>query len=52
VILAIGRRPIRSGEDVARIVTQDLRPGQTAPFTVLRAGRRVVVPVRLGTRTP
>ncbi len=52
VILAIGGRPVRTGEDVARIVTLDLRPGQTVRFTVLRDGKRVVVPVRLGARTP
>ena len=52
VILAIGGRPVRAGEDVARIVTLDLRPGQTVRFTVLRNGKRVVVPVRLGARTP
>jgi S1-C subfamily serine protease len=52
LILAIDRRPVRTGEDVARIVTQDLRPGQTARFTVLRGGKRIVVPVRLGARTP
>jgi S1-C subfamily serine protease len=52
VILAIDRRSVRTGEDVARIVTQDLRPGQTVRFTVLRDGKRMVVPVRLGARTP
>jgi len=52
VILAIGGRPVTAGDDVARIVTLDLRPGQTVPFTVLRDGKRVVVPVRLGARTP
>ena len=50
VILAIGGRPVRAGEDVARIVAEDLRPGETARFTVLRNGRRLVVPVRLGAR--
>ena len=50
VILAIGGRPVHAGEDVARIVAEDLRPGETARFTVLRNGRRLVVPVRLGAR--
>jgi len=52
VIVAIAGRPVTAGDDVARIVTLDLRPGQSVPFTVLRDGKRVVVPVRLGARTP
>jgi S1-C subfamily serine protease len=50
VILAIGGRTVRTGEDVARIVGEELRPGQKVPFTVLRRGHRLVVPVRLGSR--
>ena len=50
VILAIAGRPVRAGEDVARIVGEDLRPGDTVRFTLLRNGRRLVVPVRLGAR--
>jgi S1-C subfamily serine protease len=52
VVLAIGARKVQTGEDVARIVAEELRPGQTVSFTVLRDGRRVVVPVRLGSRRP
>jgi len=50
VILAIAGRPVRAREDVARIVAEDLRPGETVRFTLLRNGRRLVVPVRLGAR--
>lgn len=50
VILAIGGRPVATGEDVARIVAEHLRPGQTVPMTVLRGGRRVTLSLRLGTR--
>jgi S1-C subfamily serine protease len=50
VILGIGRRRVATGEDVARIVAEELRPGQTVPFTILRAGRRQVVSLRLGSR--
>jgi len=50
VILAIGGRRVDSGEDIARVVAERLRPGQTVPFTVLRDGRRLAVPVHLGTR--
>src|SRR5262249_49127006 len=52
VSLAIGRRPVAAGTDVANIVAEQLRPGQTVQFTVLRHGRRIVVPVHLGARTP
>jgi S1-C subfamily serine protease len=50
VILAVGRSRVRTGEDVARIVAEELRPGETVPVTILRRGRRVVVRVRLGLR--
>ena len=50
VIVAIGDRPVRTGEDVARIVAEELRPGETVRFTVLRGGQRLVVSVRLGAR--
>jgi len=50
VILAIAGHPVETGEDVARIVSETLAPGQTVTFTVLRGGRRVAVPVRLGAR--
>jgi len=39
-------------EDVARIVSEELRPGQAVIFAILRDGRRLNVPVRLGTRKP
>ena len=52
VILGIGGRRVATGEDVARIVAEELRPGQTVRFTILRAGRRLVVPLRLGSRQP
>jgi S1-C subfamily serine protease len=50
VVVAIGGRPIRSAADVVRAVTEQLRPGQTVIFTVVRAGRRRVVPVTLANR--
>jgi S1-C subfamily serine protease len=52
LILAIAGHRVATGEDVARIVSEGLRPGQTVTFTVLRDGRRVDVPVRLGARKP
>ena len=50
VILAIGHHRVQTGEDIARIVAENLRPGQTAPFTVLRNGHRLVLSVHLGAR--
>ncbi len=51
LIVAIGGRPVRSAEDVSRLVTSVLRPGQTVAFTVLRGGtKRATVDVTLGDR--
>ena len=50
VIVAIDGRRVRSAEDVVRLVTERLRPGQTARFTIVRRGKRLVVPVRLEER--
>jgi len=51
LIVAIAGRPVRSAEDVSRLVTGTLRPGQTVAFTVLRGGtRRTTVNVTLGDR--
>jgi S1-C subfamily serine protease len=52
VIVAVAGHPIASGEDVARIVSEGLRPGQTVIFTVLRDGRKQQIPVQLGSRKP
>jgi S1-C subfamily serine protease len=50
VIVAIGGRPVRAGDDVVRIVTSSFVPGETAVFTLIRDGKRLKVPVRLGSR--
>jgi S1-C subfamily serine protease len=50
LIVAIDGYPVRSGEDVVRIVTERLAPGQVARFTIVRDGKRRDVPVRLTTR--
>jgi S1-C subfamily serine protease len=52
VIVAIDGLPVRTSEDVVRIVTERLAPGQRATFTVLRGNKRLQVPVRLAQRTP
>ena len=50
VIVAIDGRPVRSSEDVVRIVTERLSPGELAHFTIVRGTSRLDVPVRLGER--
>jgi S1-C subfamily serine protease len=50
VIVAIDGAPVRSAADVVRIVSGRLLPGQTARLTIVRAGKRLVLPVRLAAR--
>jgi len=50
LIVAIGGYPVRSAEDVVRIVTGRLVPGQVTRFTILRGGNRREVSVRLAQR--
>ena len=50
VIVAIAGRTVRSSEDVVRIVTDALVPGQLAKITVVRHGKRLQIPVRLAQR--
>lgn len=50
VIVAIGGYRVATGEDVARVVSEHLRPGQTVPLDVLRNGHRIVLSLQLGAR--
>ena len=51
LIVAIAGSPVRSADDVSRLVTTRLRPGQKVPFTVLRGGtQRLTIDVQLGDR--
>ena len=50
VVVRIGDQAIGSADDLVRVVSERLVPGQVARFTVVRDGRRLVVPVRLGER--
>jgi S1-C subfamily serine protease len=50
VVVAIGNQAVRSADDLVRVVSETLLPGQVARFTVLRDGKRLVVPVKLGER--
>jgi S1-C subfamily serine protease len=50
VVVAIGNRPVEDADDLVRVVSESLLPGQVVRFTVLRDGKRVQVPVRMGER--
>lgn len=49
-IVAIDGIPVRQAEDVVRIVTQRLLPGERATFTVVRGTHKRVVPVTMTER--
>jgi 2-alkenal reductase len=51
IIVAIDGKPVRSADDVVRIVSYELRPGAVATFTLIRGAQRKVVAVTLGHRT-
>jgi 2-alkenal reductase len=50
VVVAIGNTKVQDADDLVRVVSERLLPGQVARFTVLRDGKRLVLPVRLGER--
>jgi S1-C subfamily serine protease len=51
-IVAINGEPVQTASDVVRIVAERLAPGQVAKFTIVRGRKRLVLPLRLGARTP
>jgi 2-alkenal reductase len=50
VIVSIAHRPVASAEDVVRIVTEQLSPGQSVPLTYVRGNARRTVTVKLAER--
>jgi 2-alkenal reductase len=50
VIVAIDGQTVRGSEDIVRIVTDSLSPGQVARFTIQRGDARREISVRLGER--
>jgi serine protease Do len=52
VILTVAGRRVDAAEGLARIVSEELHPGQTVTSAILRDGKRQDVRVRLGSRTP
>ena len=47
VIVSIAGHPVWSAEDVVRVVTEELSPGQSVPIVFIRGGRRHRVNLRL-----
>jgi 2-alkenal reductase len=50
LIVAIDGQSVQSAEDVVRVITEQLVPGQTVRLTILRGEQRLVVPLQLGER--
>ena len=50
VIVAIAEHSVGSAEDVVRVVTEQLSPGQSVPITFIRGGRRHQVTIKLAER--
>ena len=50
IVVQIGNNPVKSADDLVRVVGERLLPGQVVRFTVLRDGKRLILPVRLGER--
>ena len=51
VIVAINGIPVRAAEDVVRVVSEHLVPGQLATFTIVRGHTRKTISVRLAERS-
>jgi S1-C subfamily serine protease len=49
-IVAIDGTPVRSSDDVARLVAERMVPGEAAWFTLIRNGKTLVIPVTFGAR--
>jgi S1-C subfamily serine protease len=47
VIVAVNGAPVESADGLVRIVTNRLRPGQTATLAIIRHGRRRSIAVKL-----
>ena len=50
VIVALAGHPVRSSEDVVRIVTDAVSPGQQVRVTLVRQGKQLQLPIRLSER--
>lgn len=52
VVVAIAGRPVRSADDLVRLVGGEFLPGQLVTFSIVRGARRLELAVRLSERPP
>ncbi len=52
LIISIDEHPIKNSDDIARVLEEYTYPGKTVNLTIIREGRKLVVPVTLGKRPP
>jgi 2-alkenal reductase len=50
VVVGIDGQQVRSGDDLVRVISSGLEPGETATFRILRGGRFLDIPVKLAER--
>jgi 2-alkenal reductase len=50
LVVAIDGEPVETADDLVRIVTGDLRPGQTATFSIVRGSRTIELDLKLAER--
>ena len=50
VVVGIDGQQVRSGDDLVRVISSGVEPGETAVFRILRNGRFLDVPVKLAER--
>ena len=50
VVVGVNNERVRSGDDLVRIVTNELKPGSQAVFTVVRGGRQLQIPLLVSQR--
>ncbi|MEM2057053.1 MAG: trypsin-like peptidase domain-containing protein [Thermoproteota archaeon] len=52
LIISIDEHPVKNSDDIARILEEYTYPGKTVNLTIIREGRKLVIPVTLGKRPP
>ncbi|MBO3753922.1 MAG: trypsin-like peptidase domain-containing protein [Candidatus Brockarchaeota archaeon] len=52
LIISIDEHPVKNSDDIARVLEEYAYPGKTVNLTIIREGRKLVVPVTLGKRPP
>jgi S1-C subfamily serine protease len=50
VVVGVNKERVRSGDDLVRIVTNELKPGTRAVFTVVRGERQLQIPLLVSQR--